>query len=82
MLSVLFLLLLISSHLTGFTQSTLIEKETIELNTLLKRIDGTYQIQMIDTRALPRVEIRIAKEIEKKRHQTEYQNINCNYKER
>lgn len=77
-LSVLILLLCVSSHFNGVSQTILTEKETIELNTLLKDIDGTYQIQMIDTRALPQVHISIATKIEEKRHETEYQYFDYN----
>ncbi len=62
------------------TQSNLTDSEVYYLVELGADLEGTYQIQMIDTRALPTVELSLYKIIEEKRslNKTIYHYISSN----
>lgn len=47
----------------SFGQSNLTEQETIELQELKHSLDGTYQIQMINSRSLPTIELSVFEQI-------------------
>lgn len=69
MIKNIYLILLLLSPLfnQSFAQSNLSESKAEELTELGVYIEGTYQIQMIDTRALPAVELSLYEIIEAKR---------------
>ena len=82
MINKIYLILLLLSPLFNhsFAQSNLSESKVEELTKSGVYIEGTYQIQMIDTRALPTVELSLYKIIEEKRNinKTVYHYLNSN----
>jgi len=76
-----FILLLVVPVLNiSYGQSNLLEAKVQELIELGSDLEGTYQIQMIDTRALPAVELSIYSIIQERRSSTNvvYYYINSN----
>lgn len=63
-LSILFLLLF---PFLGTAQSDLSEEEVQELKTLQKEVKGTYQIQVIGSRAKPAIPLELFRTIDEKR---------------
>ena len=63
-----------------FSQSNLTESQVEELNLLGSKIEGTFQIQMLDTRSKPTFELSLYKDIYDKRKNSEnvYYNVNPN----
>lgn len=67
---IVFLLFLGATNLM-YAQSTLSEQQVIEYTEIKNEIVGTYQIQMIDTRSLPTIELSLFKTIQDARQQSE-----------
>ena len=82
MINKIYLILLLLSPLFNhsFAQSNLTDSEVDYLIELGATLEGTYQIQMIDTRALPTAELSLYKIIEEKRNinKTVYHYLNSN----
>ena len=76
LIPIFFLVVIQQSH----SQSNLTDSEVDYLIELGVTLEGTYQIQMIDTRALPTVELSLYKIIEEKRNlnKTVYHYLNSN----
>ena len=76
------LLILFVSAFThfGFCQHNLSEEQVAEYTTLSQDLSGTYQIQMIDTRSKPTIQLSLFPQIESLRDQVEvkYLNVNAN----
>ena len=64
-------LLLLLSLKTAKSQANLSTADVAELNTIKNEIEGTYQIQLINTRYYPSIQLSLFKEIKEARHQNE-----------
>ena len=69
--NLIFILLLILCSTSLFAQENLTKEEVSTYTSMLKKAEGTYQIQMIDTRELPAIPISLIKTIEEKRKNNE-----------
>lgn len=57
--------------LTSYCQEGLTKEEVKKYTEMTSELEGTYQIQMIDTRSLPAIPLELIKTIEKKRKDSE-----------
>lgn len=69
----IYLILLLGFLITSpvFAQENLTKEEVVKYTAMIQEAEGTYQIQMIDTRSLPAIPISIIKTIEEKRKDDE-----------
>lgn len=69
----IYLILLLGFLITSpvFAQENLTKEEVVKYTAMIQEAEGTYQIQMIDTRSLPVLPISIIKTIEEKRKDDE-----------
>ena len=65
------LLFILFVPLLSFSQSSLLKSQVDQYTTMFKEAQGTYQIQMINTKKMPAIPIRLISDIEKQRHQSE-----------
>jgi len=63
---------------TLFSQSNLTESQIQEYTNLSANLAGTYQIQMIDTRALPTIPLSVFPEIQNLRDETKVNYLTLN----
>lgn len=70
MIKHLFLLVFSFLYFSGFTQSEA-KSETKRLMDLLTKNEGTYQVQIIDSRELPTIPLSLMDSVTVKRHATE-----------
>ena len=70
----------VSSAAFSFSQSSLNQEQVQEYFNLSVALEGTYQIQMIDTRALPTITLDLFPQIDALRleNETSYLNVNPN----
>lgn len=54
--------------IASYCQEGLTKEEVKKYTKMMSVADGTYQIQMIDTRSLPSIPLELIKTIEEKRH--------------
>lgn len=54
--------------ITSYCQEGLTKEEVKKYTKMMSVADGTYQIQMIDTRSLPSIPLELIKTIEERRH--------------
>lgn len=60
----------------SFSQNSLSKSQVDQYATMFMEAQGTYQIQMINTRKMPAIPISLISQIEKKRHQSEVRYFN------
>lgn len=56
--------------ITSYCQEGLTKEEVKKYTEMTSVAEGTYQIQMVDTRSLPSIPLELIKTIEEKRHDT------------
>lgn len=71
MKKILALSMLVFLGVSGYSQESLSKQEATELVNLKDQMAGTYQIQMIDTRAQPSIQLSLFQEIYDAREQDE-----------
>jgi hypothetical protein len=68
---IIVLLLALFTTTISFAQANLTAEQVTELTELKHQVDGTFQIQMIDTRSKPAIPLTLFKEINDRRHLTD-----------
>lgn len=63
---------------TTYAQSHLTEEQVIQYTQLAQELEGTFQIQMIDTRATPAITLDLFPQIAELRHESEVTYLNVN----
>ena len=64
-------LIILFLPILSLSQSVLSKSKVDQYTTMFKKAQGTYQIQMINTRKMPVIPLSLISKIEKKRHQSE-----------
>ncbi len=67
----LYIIACICFSLSSKSQSNSASETTKHMENLLHKLEGTYQLQIIDSRELPSISFDMLKNIQDKRHQTD-----------
>jgi hypothetical protein len=76
MIRIVFILSFLIASVTGTSQENLTQDEVSKFKAMTLKAKGTYQVQIIDTRALPTIPLSLINEIEETRDELKITYLN------